>query len=173
MTYLRPGTYTGGEIPGGAVRSRTCRLGRCLFGIQVMPGSYRQAQGLRPAVRKRLFAPVHACRCCGLPSPCQSAPGSPSLGFIYRRSRPRITTRFTYDKCSAYLLTVTVWRVDNYRFLFYAQGADRSFPGESPVMPMARQHDPQPFPTARTGYAPFYTSNPHGRTQQADTSTAI
>lgn len=38
--------------------------------------------------------------------------------FIYRRSRPGITNRFTYDKRSAYLLTVTVWRVDNYSFLF-------------------------------------------------------
>ena len=130
-----------------------------------MPGCYWQAQGSRPAFSKRLFAPVHACRRCGLPSPCQSAPGSPSLVFINRQSRPRITTRFTYDKCSAYLLTVTVRRVDNYRFFFRAQGAERGLPGEGRVMPVGRQHDPQSFPTAHTGYAPFYTSNPHGHAQ--------
>ena len=83
----------------------------------VMPGCHRQAQGLRPAISERLFAPVHACRCCGLPSPCQSAPGSPSLGSIYRRSRPRITTRYTYDKRSAYLSPIAAWHVDNSGFL--------------------------------------------------------
>jgi hypothetical protein len=33
----------------------------------VMPGCYWQAQGSRPAISKRLFAPVHACRRCGVP----------------------------------------------------------------------------------------------------------
>jgi hypothetical protein len=151
------------------VRSRTCRLGRC--GIRGHAGLSPAGTGSRPAVIMRLFAPVHACRCCGLP-PLVKVPRAHRLWvFINRQSRHRITTGFTYDKCSAYLLTVTVRRVDNYRFFFYTQGADRSIPGEGPVMPTGRRHDPQPFPTARTGYAPFYTSNPHGRAQQAGTSS--
>ena len=152
------------------MRSPDVRARALSVAYAVVPSSHRQAQGSRPAVSICLFAPAHACRCCGLPSPCHSAPGSPSLVFINRQSRPRITTRFTYDKCSAYLLIVTVRRVDNYRFSFYAQGADRGLPGEGPVMPMGRRHDPQPFPTAHTGDAPFYTSNPHGRAQQAGPS---
>jgi hypothetical protein len=45
----------------------------------VMPDCCRQVQGSRPAVSKRLFAPVLACRRRGLPLPMSSAPGSPSL----------------------------------------------------------------------------------------------
>jgi hypothetical protein len=132
-----------------------------------MPGCHRQAQGWRPAISERLFAPVHACRCCGLPSPCQSAPGSPSLGFIYRRSRPRITTGYTCDKRSAYLWGFCGVARGQFRFFFYAQDVDCILPGEGHVIHATRQHDPQHFPTTYTGSASFYTSNPHGCTQSA------
>ena len=157
-------------IPGNAVRSPDVRARALSVAYAVVPSSHRQAQGSRPAVSICLFAPAHACRCCGLPSPCHSAPGSPSLVFINRQSRPRITTRFTYDKCSAYLFIVTVRRVDNYRFSFTHRARTAASQVRALLCPWGGRHDPQPFPTAHTGYAPFYTSNPHGRAQQAGPS---
>ena len=62
------------------------------------------------------FVPVHACRSCGLPSPCQSAPGSPFVGFIDRRFRPRITAGYIRGKRSAYLCAIAAWRVDSFAF---------------------------------------------------------
>jgi hypothetical protein len=110
-----------------------------------MPGCHRQAQGLRPAVSERLFAPVHACRCCGLPSPCQSAPGSPSLGFIIDGPGPEsqldilaINVRLIHGALRRGAWTIPV--------LFYAQGVDCILPGEGHVMHATRQHDPQHFP---------------------------
>jgi hypothetical protein len=56
------------------------------------------------------------------------------------------------------------------QLFLYTQAADRELPGEGAVIRVARQHDPQPFPTAHTGYALFYTSNPHGHAQLTSTS---
>ena len=63
------------------------------------------------------FVPVHVCRYCGLPSPRQIAPGSPSLGFIDRRFRLRITAGYICGKRSAYLCAIAAWRVDSFAFL--------------------------------------------------------
>jgi hypothetical protein len=131
----------------------------------VMPDCRQQAPGLRPAVSERPSAPVHACRCRGLPSPCLSAPGSPSLGFIYRRSRPRITTGFTCDKRSAYLSGFAAWRVDNSGSAFMHRAQTVSPQVKSMLRTEPRPPDPQDFPAARTGSASFCTSNPHGCTQ--------
>ena len=62
------------------------------------------------------FVPVHVCRYRGLPSPCQSAPGSLSVGFIDRRLRPRITAGYIYGKRSAHLCAIAAWRVDSFAF---------------------------------------------------------
>jgi len=62
------------------------------------------------------FVPVRACRYRGLPSPCQSAPGSPFVGFIDRRFRPRITAGYICGKRSAYLCAIAAWRVDSFAF---------------------------------------------------------
>ena len=53
-----------------------------------------------------------------------------------------------------------------FRFFIYAQGADGSLPGEGPVMVTGGRRNPQDFPTTDTAAAPFYTSDPHGCTQQ-------
>ena len=62
------------------------------------------------------FIPVRACRYRGLPSPCQSAPGSPFVGFIDRRFRPRITAGYICGKRSAHLCAIAAWRVDSFAF---------------------------------------------------------
>ncbi len=165
MTYLRSGTYTGVRCRMRCAL-RTCRLGRCLIrhtwscqavlagtGIAACP----QQAPVRPGAR---VPPLRRA------SPCQSAPGSPSGDFLNRRSRLRITAGFTYDKCSAYFLTITEWRVDNYSLFLYAQGVGCVLPGEGVVVRIALPHDPQHFHTAHTGYAAFCTSNPHSRAQQ-------
>jgi len=83
-----------------------------------MPGCCRQAQGGGPS-----SANAHSPRCtraagCGLP-PLVKMPRAHRLWFsLYRQSRPRITTRFTYDKRSVYFLMITAWRVDNFDHFF-------------------------------------------------------
>ena len=129
-----------------AARPGCAGLRRCRRGVHVMPGCHRQAQGSRPASASAWFVPVHVCRWCGLPSPCQSAPGSPSVGFIDRRFRLRITAGYICGKRSAYLCAIAAWHVDNSAFFLHPQGVDRVFPGEGPVTGAARQHDPQHFP---------------------------
>src|SRR4249919_354596 len=125
MTFPRPGTYTGVRYRGRYALPDVQATGAVLTAYTVMPCT---------------GAAVAAC------PPLVKVPRAHRLWvFIKRRSRPRITTVFTYDKRSAYLLSVTVWRVDNYRFVLYAQGSDRNLPGEGPVMCTAGQYNPQYF----------------------------
>jgi hypothetical protein len=132
-----------------------------------MPGWHRQARGSRPASASAWFVPVRVCRERGLPSPCQSAPGSPFVGFIDRRFRPRITAGYICGKRSAYLCAIAAWRVDSFAFL----SVHRARIALSQVKALLRarpgKHDPQHFPKVRTGPAPFYTSDPHGYAQQS------
>ena len=92
---------------------------RALFtAYSVMPGCSRQAQGGGPS-----SANAHSPRCTraaggGLP-PLVKMPRAHRLWFsLYRQSRPRITTGFTYDKRSVYFLMITAWRVDNFGLFF-------------------------------------------------------
>ena len=98
-----------------AARPGCAGFGWCQRGVHVMPGCHRQARGSRPASASAWFVPGHVCRYCGLPSPCQSVPGLPSVGFIDRRFRSGITAGYICGKRSAYLCAIAAWRVDNSR----------------------------------------------------------
>ena len=145
MTCLRPGTYTGVRYRGRyALPDVQARA--------LPPRHTRSCRAVTGRHRDRVLPSASACSpwctraAVAASPPLVKVPRAHRLWvFINRRSRSRITTGFTYDKRSAYLLGVTVWRVDNYRSFLYAQGPDRNLPGEGPVMRTGRQHDPQHF----------------------------
>jgi len=58
---------------------------------------------------------VSRCTCAAIAAclPLSNRPGSPSLGFIHRRFRLRITAGYICGKRSAHLCAVAAWCVDN------------------------------------------------------------
>jgi hypothetical protein len=69
------------------------------------------------ACRQRAPGVPGACAAVALALPFQSARAHRLWVAVFSRSRHQITKRLTCDKCSAHLLSIAAWHVDNSSFL--------------------------------------------------------
>ena len=104
--------------PGGGCASRVCRAPVLTARRTRHAGLSPAGTGIAACLSERLVCPGARVPLVRLASPCQIAPGSPSLRFIHRRFRPRITAGYTCGKRSAYLCAIAAWRVDSFSFFF-------------------------------------------------------